>query len=802
MSISSQGVCVDSSIRKKLQTLIVAITGCTACFVTGTAVADQQNTLSANIQQIDIPKTSHSINIDGELTDRGWQDAVTIDLDIVNYPWNNRKSPINTTAKMVEDGEYLYISFLASDPDPDNIQAILSDRDKTWADDIVGIKIDPKNTRRTSYDFFVNPYGVQNDQVSNEITGDSSDLWDGIWASYGKITEAGYQVEMAIPFNILKFVETNDKKSWAFELSRQYPRDTRLRISHVPLDRNNACWLCQYPVAVGFEDAKVENDLTITPSIVASFDQQRDVYSPSSDWRDEEDFEAGVDIRWGIDANTLVNATINPDFSTVESDAGQLNVNTTNSLFYAEKRPFFLENSDYFESQLDLVYTRNIADPDYGAKLTGSSSAHTYGVFFVQDTETNFLMPGNLSDEIASLNQESHSGVLRYRYDYQQSLSIGAISTLRKSDDYHNYVAGFDTKYKLDDNNTFRATWLGSSTEYPDELFQDFCYDDDCQEIPTDCSFGNCGYTEQVNRARKDGEFSDDAFVIKYNHDSEFWELGLEHQNIGEDFRADMGFISAIDLKTNDVKVARKFYGTDNSFWQEAKISGEWQEKKNQNGELIADVYKASYSTDGPLQSQFEINYTYADRVGLRHDDTLLAIDGNTDQFTEKLFEVFGGAQLTSDIYFDLAVKVGDKIDYSNNRLGDIVEYGSTLEWYFGDHLKTTFGYVNSKLDADGADVYDAHLLDSRITYQFNVQSYIRFSAVYQDVKRNQANYLYNNVNRRAKNLGTQLIYAYKLNPQTVFFLGYSDNSFQDDDLTSLERNERTFFTKLSYAWR
>ncbi|QOL25206.1 carbohydrate binding family 9 domain-containing protein [Thalassotalea sp. LPB0316] len=793
---------MSASLMRKIIKLVATTTVLSTTFLLTTSAFAQQRSLIANNQQIDIPSTQHPIVIDGELTDRAWQDAVTIELDIVNYPWNNRQSPVKTTAKMVEDGEQLYISFVAEDPEPENIQAILSDRDTTWYDDIVGIKIDPQNNRRTSYDFFVNPYGVQNDQVSNEITGNQSTLWDGIWDAYGKITDQGYQVEMAIPFSILKFEESSGKKYWAFELSRQYPRDTRLRISHVPLDRNNACWLCQYPVAVGFENAKVKNDLTITPAIVAGFNQQRDVYSPGSDWQDDQDFNAGVDIRWGIDANTLINATINPDFSTVEADAGQLNVNTTYSLFYDEKRPFFLENADYFDSQLDLVYTRNIADPDYGAKLTGTKDTHTYGAFFVQDTQTNFLMPGNLSSELAILDQESHSGVLRYRYDYQQSLSIGAISTLRKSDGYHNYVAGFDAKYRLDDNNTFKATWLGSSTQYPNELYQDFCYSDDCSDKPTDCSFGNCGYSEQVIRAKKDGEFSDDALTLEYTYTSEFWDLSVEHENIGVDFRADLGFINQVDHKTNEIELARKFFGTENTAWQEAKIVGEWKKQTNQNGELIAQVYDLGFEIDGPMQSLFEFKYQHADRVGLRMDDASLAIDGNTELFTEKLWSAFASVQVTSNIYLDADITFGDKIDYTNNRLGELVELGASFEWYANDHLKATISYYNSALDADNSDVYDAQLFDTRLTYQFDVYSYLRLSTVYEDVKRNQANYLFDSVNKQEKNLVTQLIYAYKLNPQTVFFLGYSDNSFEDDELSSLERDERTLFTKISYAWR
>ena len=133
----------------------------------------------------------------------------------------------------------------------------------------------------------------------NEITGEANDLWDGIWYSYGKITERGYQVEIAIPYNILNFEEDGKEKKWAIELLRIYPRETTLRISHTPLDRDNPCWLCQYPEAVGFANAETGNNIRLTPAVTASKNQTKDIYDPNSQWQDDNDMAAGLDLRWG-----------------------------------------------------------------------------------------------------------------------------------------------------------------------------------------------------------------------------------------------------------------------------------------------------------------------------------------------------------------------------------------------------------------------------------------------------------------------------------------------------------------------
>ena len=366
----------------------------------------QENTV--NQAQLNIPHVELELTIDGELNDLIWQQALDVPMNIVNSPWNNKPSPVSTNAKIVENGDYLYIAFIAQDPNPELIQGFLGDRDTRWFDDLVGFKLDTYNNRRLNYEFFVNPHGVQHDAIFNEMTVSKDPAWDGIWQSAGKITKDGYQVEIAIPYHILNFNDNDDVKTWAIELIRVYPRDTSLRISHIELDRNNPCWLCQTPEVVGFKNAKASKNIMLTPTLVASRSETREIFTPKTDWEAENDIDTGLDLRWGINANTLLNVTLNPDFSNIETDSGQLSVNKTFSLFYDEKRQFFVENSEYFSSNFDLVYTRNIADPEYGAKLTGTEGKHTYGAFMTNDTQTNIILPGNtgsrLSEKLSALN--------------------------------------------------------------------------------------------------------------------------------------------------------------------------------------------------------------------------------------------------------------------------------------------------------------------------------------------------------------------------------------------------------------
>jgi len=710
--------------------------------------------------QLHIPYSKLSVEIDGELNDEIWQHASVIDLDIVNYPWNNKKSPVKTTAKIVENGEYLYVAFIANDPNPSAIKGTLGDRDSRWTDDLVGIKLDTYNNRRLNYEFLVNSFGVQHDAIKNVMTGTSNQSWDGIWDSYGKKTEQGFQVEIAIPYRILNFNESDELKTWAIELIRTYPRDTALRISHLPLNRDNDCWLCQAPELVGFKNAKAGKSIMVTPAIVASQNETRNIYN-SSEWESKDDIEAGIDFRWGINSNTLLNATINPDFSTVESDAGQLSINKTFSLYYEEKRPFFLENSDYFSSDYNLVYTRNIADPDYGAKLTGTKANHSYGIFATNDTQTNFILPGNTGSRIVSLNQESHSAALKYRFDANEDLSFGAISTLRTSENYHNYVVGFDSNYRINESNSIKGQIVSSNTEH--------------------------------STASTPDDFSDQALKLTYKHDSEYWEVTAEHQSIGKEFRADLGYMPRADINTNKLLVNRLFYGDEQSFWQEAKIAGQYQTKHSKKGEVLEKSFAASFGIDGPMLSYFDVMLTHAEKVGLRHDAANNAIENNTTLFTEDQITIYGQVQPVTNLYSNLSYTYGDKIDYASNRLGDYQELASNITYNVNDHLELDLYLTQGKLDVDGKNIYVADLAELRISYQFDVYSYLKLNLVYSDIDINAA--------ENERELSTQLIYAYKLNPQTVFFLGYSDASEQYAPLTSLTRKEKTFFTKISYAW-
>lgn len=747
------------------------------CHVFTPAFAQRNNELPMLV-----PNVKGEMQIDGQLDEPQWQQAHVFSLDYVVRPYENTQAPVNTEVRIFEDDTTLYVSFIADDPDPSAISAFFRDRDRIWSDDLVGIKLDTFNDSRLAYQFFVNPFGIQADSIENEMTGRESDSWDAIWQSAGQITSRGYQVELAIPLRILSFAQGTDKKIWGAEFVRFYPRSQRLRISNIPTDRDNACNLCQLSDISGFKQAEQGQSLVYVPTLVLASGRERDL-SENQQWSDFENKEVGLDMAWNITPEVSLQATLNPDFSQVESDVAQLSINNTFALFFAEKRPFFLENADYFGTNMNLVYTRNIGSPDYGAKITGRVDNHTLGVFVANDEYTTFVVPGNLGSTVAELEEKSVNVAARYRYDIAENWSIGTVATLREAGDYHNYLYGLDSKYKASEQDTLRVQWVASQTQYPFDLKHDF-------------------EGESALRVDDQTELTDSALRLNYRHNQRDWHFRADHNRYGEDFRADMGFQNQVDRNVSVVGGGYRWFN-ETSWWNRVEVFGDWDISHSNAGELLEKEAEINASINGYQQSYFRLGLMQRERVGLRKDEQRLAIDGNTDRFTEQQVNMYAETRPNPAVFASVYARYGDQIDFVNNRLGTQLTINPRMNLSIGKHLQLSLRHTYTHLEAAGQSVFRANLSDARLTYQFDQRQFVRLIVIYSDVARNLSNYTTDtsDLNQHYAQLGTQLLYSYKVNPLTKFFIGYADSGYRDDAVTVRTRTEQTVFMKFSYAW-
>jgi len=342
----------------------------------------------------DLPRINEPVKIDGNLDDDAWRQALQIQVNTETNPGENIPAKVKTVAYLMEDGNSLFVAFDARDPDPGAIRAFLRDRDSAYNDDFVGVIIDSYNDERRAFEFFSNPLGAQMDLTNDDINRHEDDSWNAIWDSAGQITDQGYIVEMEIPLNQLRFQKVDGKQVWGLDVIRMYPRDSRTRIGSNPLDREINCYLCQFSKIQGLENTEPGRDLEIVPTLTASRADTTDDPVTDPMVAGDVESEAGLNVRWGITPDLTANLAINPDFSQIEADVAQLDVNNQFALFFPESRPFFLEGSDYFRTPIQAVFTRTVADPSIGAKLTGKRNNNTFGVFATEDELTNLIIPG------------------------------------------------------------------------------------------------------------------------------------------------------------------------------------------------------------------------------------------------------------------------------------------------------------------------------------------------------------------------------------------------------------------------
>ena len=652
----------------------------TACLLAGLCLLSPFDS-HAEAPLINVPRLSASeVSVDGKLDEAVWQKATVVEMNNITFPEENQPSAVFTKALLFEDGDTFYLGFVANDPDPEKIRAFLRDRDSNniWNDDLIGVKLDTYGDHKQAYQFWVNPMGVQVDSIENVVTNQESNAWDAIWDAAGQVTDEGYVVEMALPLRILNFNEREGLQDWAIELVRFYPRETRQRLSNMIIDPSNACKVCQMGPLKGFANAKQGQNLAVVPSVTVGAGRTRDIWStPQGDWSSDTNTDVGLDVKWGITPDISLNATVNPDFSQIEADAAQLSINNTFSLFFQEKRAFFLDNIDYFSTPMNLLYTRNISDPDYGAKLTGRMEEHSFGVFAANDTSTTVFVPGNLGSDLAFIDSDSDNAVLRYRYDPDKDLSMGWIGTFRSAEGYHNDVNGFDVKYRFSDQDNIVAQFVHSDTEYPVDLYKDFFSETDNAE----CTIENCAFDESTLRTKKDGAFSDTAWTVRYNHEERDWDFRVSYMEVGDDFRADMGFFTQTDWNKLVIGANRYWRAEPNQWWSRFRFGGDWDITHNDNGEVLERESQLWMDLDATSQSTVFFSITDRVRAGDRVRPWEIDITGNAPLFTETQFDSFWGIQLADNLNIGMSLDWGDEIDFANNRLGESFFWRPTVTW-------------------------------------------------------------------------------------------------------------------------
>ncbi len=706
-----------------------------------------------------VPRTASGITVDALLEEEAWEGALVIELNYEVRPGENVPPPVSTEVLLTYDEDNLYAAFRCFDPEPSAIRAHLRDRDNLGGDDWVALILDTFNDQRRSFDFIVTAAGVQFDQIEAQSGEDPG--WDAIWESAARITSWGYAVEISIPFSSLRFQRTDGSQVWGFDAVRRYPRDHAYHIGTFPRDRSNNCYMCQSIKIQGFEDAHPGRNIEVDPTFTAFRRDSRPDFPEGELEKEEQQAEVGITASWGITPNMTFNVTANPDFSQVEADARQLDINEPFALFFPERRPFFTEGADFFSALENVIYTRTIREPSWGVKLTGKEGANTVGTYVMRDDITNLVFPGPQGSGATTMDSANTSVVARYKRDFGSRYTAGLLTTVREGAGYHNRVFGADLDFRFTPTDQIQLLVMRSSTQYPTDI--------------------------QENFSQPSGSIGDHLVSFEYDHYTRTWGWWADYEEAGEHFRADLGYYPRVGYRNAEGGVLRTWNGRPGSWWSAIRAGAEYHYFAKQDGGLLERNGTVWFNYNGTMQSFLQLN---AWRSREAYADEEYDITGGFVQ---------GGFWPTSNLQVGTFVIVGDQIDYANARLGSRFRINPWMSYNLGGHIRLSLNHNLERMKVNEARLYTANVSQVTAVYQFDVRTFFRAIFQYVDYDYNPDNYTFEQ-DPEDRRLFTQLLFSYKFNPRTVLFLGYVDNYRGNQDF-SIRQSNRTFFVKVGYAW-
>ncbi len=425
---------------------------------------------------IRIPRFDKPPVIDGKLDDEVWKQAVVLkDFYQIN-PGDNIAPSKATEVFIGYDSKFLYFGFHCFD-EPEKVRATVAKRDEVFGDDNIRVFLDTFNDQRRAYVLGWNALGIQQDGIMTEGSGTDFSV-DIVMESKGMLTSDGWTVEVAIPFKSLRY-EAGKGKLWGFHVWRNFFRFNDETDSWVPISRDVSGTLSQEAHLTGLEGISTERTLELIPSLTLSETGKRvnafsaaqlaanpALMDPGRMLNEPVKADVGLTMKYGITPTVTLDLAINPDFAQVEADQTVVTANQRFPIFFEEKRPFFLEGIDIFQTRLQAVHTRAIVDPDIAVKLTGKRRRNTFGLLLASDNA-----PGNFSGEERTnpvnfrfLDKNAYVAILRLKHDVGKESSLGFLATSYNFIEKHNQLAGIDGRFKLDKQTTFNFQILGTTS--------------------------------------------------------------------------------------------------------------------------------------------------------------------------------------------------------------------------------------------------------------------------------------------------------------------------------------------------
>lgn len=774
------------------------------------------------------PKFTTSPNIDGKLDDEFWKTAAVFKDFYQTNPGDNIAPSKPTEAYLGFTPTHLYVAFRCWD-EPDKVRATLAKRDEIFGEDNVRFWLDTYDDQRRAYVIGLNPFGIQQDGIFTENQGADFSV-DIVMESKGTMLPDGWSVEVAIPFKSLRYAAGKGKK-WGINFARNIDRFNDEFDQWMPNDRNNASFLSQFGKITGLEGIKVERTLEIVPSVTLSQTGERieDSRQPNGQRFLQRGVkrEFGVNIKYSITPNITLDAAINPDFAEIEADATVVTANQRFPIFFEEKRPFFLEGADIFQSPIQVFYSRTIVDPDLAAKLTGKVGKNSFGLLVATDNA-----PGNYSEDERNdpnirpridefLDKNANFAVLRLKRDVGKENSIGFFGTARMFPEQRNFLGGFDGRFKLNASTVMQFQVVGTHSRR--------CFFENSFEPlvnPTAAIRNREVCNSTYNRYRTGNGF---AYYANYDYSKKNHGFFAEIGGRTKFYRADAGFTRRTNTnfafagfrRSTEPKPKAKIiraswfngFGLDYDF-QGRVTSATWNTNLNLNLQKNTFINaNGGISRERLLEEEFGLKRAPSRPNGgaFFGDSERSATQGwasfNINSQLNKKFAygVFAGT-IWNAFDFDFGggprfPRVSPAAMANPNAAldpgpGQQYDFGAGIEWKPINPFRFSLEYNKSKLVRHDTKLtaFDSNIVSLRSTYQFTRFTFVRARWDYDSI---------------SSNIRGQMLLGWTPNPGTALYIGYNDdfnyngfNPFTGALEPRFERNGRTFFIRMSYLFR
>ena len=715
-----------------------------------------------------IRRTTAEIAIDGNLDDSGWRDATPIETWYETNPGDNVEPPVPSVGYLAYDEKFFYAAFEFKDPAPAKIRAPLGDRDNMPSStDYGGVIVDASNDARTAQMFLANPRGIQYDAISSDVSGEDSSP-DFYWDAAARVTATGWNLEIRIPFSSLCYTPGDDPQTWRVLLYRNYPRDFRYQMFTSRLPRDVNCFICNGKPLTGLENLPSGSHYVIAPFITSNqlSEPEGDVGTPLKSG--DLDFEPGIDVKWIVNPDTVIDATVNPDFSQVESDVAQVTANERFALFFPEKRPFFLEGIDLFSTPIQATYTRTFTAPTWGARVTGKRGKHSYTLLVGEDEGGgSVIIPGSSSSSLADQDFESFVTIGRWRRDFGRSFMSFLLSDREIDGGAYNRVLGPDFEWRPGDKNVFAGQLLLSESRTPER--PDLADEWDGRDL------------------------SGHALDLWHWHNTEKEDWFVQYRDFGDEFRADNGFVPQVGFRQGLLDTGYTFR-PEKGFLRRIRTFFITEHQEDREGALLYRQISPGLGMSGKKD--------FFGRFRLALDE----IRAGDETFERTQFHyIFDLSPSEKFSHFALTGRVGDEVDFTHARRGKGLQLNLRATFRPTDHIELQLRSDRRTLDLDLEDGRSGRLFTARVhrlrgVYTFSARSWLRLIGQWVETDRDPT--LWDDeVDAEDAFFSGSMVFAYKLNWQTVLFLGYGDDRERLDS-GELEPAARQLFLKVSYAFQ